>query len=458
MIKNRSEVIKTPAHDIAIECIEAGITAAQPRRVIGHTVSVTGNTLHIEQQSYDLGDYSEVLILGGGKAAGQMAEVLESLLSDHLTGGVVVTNDPTETSHVTMFEGNHPVPDENGVAGAERLLELAEQAGERTLILTVITGGGSALLPAPAGTISLADLQTVTNDLLASGATIHEINVLRKHISKLKGGQLARVAAPATVVGLTVSDVVGDDLDVIASGPLVPDTSTFQDAIDIIDVYGLSVPESIDEYLTAGIDGEIPETPDPSETFFEAVHNHVLANGRTALEAARDVAQQRGYETFMISSRIRGEASEVAKTYAAVAEEIQATETPIGPPAVVLAGGETTVTLQGNGHGGPNQELALSGGLELSDGNVVVASVDTDGLDGASDAAGAVVDCETAVPSDEARSALANNDVYPFLDDSEALVYTGPTGTNVNDIHVVVIEKDDERLQGNDRAHTGRSK
>lgn len=445
MIEDRSKLAETPAHDVALECIEAGITAAQPRRIIRNSVSMTDNTLHIKQDAYDLGDYSEILILGGGKAAGQMAEVLETLLGNHLTGGAVVTTDPTETTRVAIFEGEHPVPDENGAKGAQRLLELAEAADERTLILAVITGGASALLPAPAGQISLADLQTVTDDLLASGATIHEINTLRKHLSEIKGGQLARVAAPATVVGLTVSDVVGDDLDIIASGPLVPDPSTFQAAIDIADMYELPLPERVERHLTAGIEGEISETPPPGETFFETVHNHVIANGHTALEAARDVAQQRGYETIVISSRMRGEAREVAKTYVSVAEEIKATGTPIAPPAVVLAGGETTVTLQGSGNGGPNQELALSGALELSDANIVVASVDTDGLDGASDAAGAIVDRETAVPSDAARFALVNNDVSPFLDAKDALVKTGPTGTNINDIQVIAIESENER-------------
>jgi glycerate 2-kinase len=442
MIENRSELSYTPAHDVALACIEAGIKATHPRRVIENSITVTNNTLNIEQHSYDLEDYSDVLILGGGKAAGQMAEVLESLLDEYLTGGVVVTNDPTPTTRVEMVEGNHPIPDENGVAGTERILELAGEAGERTLILTVITGGGSALLPAPAGTIPLADSQTVTDNLLASGATIHEINVLRKHISAIKGGQLAQVAAPATVVGLTVSDVVGDDLDVIASGPTVPDPSTFQDAAAIVEAYELSVPESVDRHLTAGLEGEISDTPQPGEPFFETTHNHVLANGFTALDAARDVAQQRGYEPIVLSSRMRGEAREVAKTHVAVAEEVRETGTPISPPAVVLTGGETTVTIQGDGHGGPNQELALSGSLELSDGDIVVASVDTDGLDGASDAAGAIVDCETAVPADEARSALANNDVYPLLNDTEALIHTGPTGTNVNDIQVVVVADD----------------
>jgi glycerate 2-kinase len=443
MIENRSELAKTRAHDVALKCIEAGITAAQPRSVIGNAVTVTDNTLHIEQCSYDLGDYSDVLILGGGKASGQMADELESLLDDYLTGGVVVTNDPTTTTHVDMFEANHPVPDENGVRGAKRILELATEAGERTLILTVITGGGSALLPAPAGTLSLADLQTVTDDLLASGATIHDINVLRKHLSEIKGGQLAQAAAPATVVGLTVSDVVGDDLDIIASGPLVPDTSTFQDAVDIVEAHDISVPESVDRHLTAGLEGEIPETPQPGETFFETVYHHILANGRTALDAARDVAQQQGYETIVLSSRMRGEAREVAKTYTAIAEEIRATRTPIDSPAVVLASGETTVTIRGDGHGGPNQELALSGSLELSETDIVVASVDTDGLDGASDVAGAIVDCETAVPAEDARSALADNDAYPFLDSADTLIHTGPTGTNVNDIQVVVVANDD---------------
>ncbi|RRJ31415.1 glycerate kinase type-2 family protein [Halocatena pleomorpha] len=442
MIENRSGLTTTPAHDVALGCIESGITAAHPRNVIKNTVSVTDDTLRIRQDSYDLNDYSEVLILGGGKAAGQMADVLEPLLNDHLTGGVVVTNDPTATARVTMFEGNHPVPDAGGVKGTKRLLELAEEADERTLILTAITGGGSALLAAPTDTISLADLQAVTDELLAGGATIHEINVLRKHLSKIKGGRLARVAAPATVVGLIVSDVVGDDPDIIASGPLTPDASTFQDAIDIINAYRLSVPESVDRHLAAGVDGTIPETPHPGAAFFETVHEYVLASGRTAVEAARQEAQQRGYETIVLSSRVRGEASEVAKTYIAIAEEVRATGTPVAPPAVVLAGGETTVTLQGDGNGGPNQELALSGSLELTDADTVVASVDTDGIDGASDAAGAIVDSETATPPEAARSALADNDVYPFLDAAEALVHTGPTGTNVNDIQVIVIDDD----------------
>lgn len=442
MIQKRSELAETPAHDVALECLEAGIRAVQPDQLVENAFELEGKTLYIGETAYDLREYSELVVVGGGKAAGKMAAALEERLGDRITDGVVVTNTPVGTTRVTEIEGSHPVPDETGVEGAERVLETASEAGAETLVLTVITGGGSALLPAPAGEVSLADLQTVTDDLLSVGATIHEINAVRKHLSKIKGGQLARAAAPATVATLVISDVVGDDLDVIASGPTVPDTSTYRDAVDILEGYGVAPPESVEERLAAGLDGRIPETPEAGSSFFDAVDVHVLANGFEALSAAREVASSRGYTTEILTSRLRGEAREVAKTHVAVAEEIRATGNPVEPPAVVFTGGETTVTVEGSGRGGPNQELAVSAAIELSEPDVVVASVDTDGIDGKSDAAGGIVDEKTAASAEAARSALADNDVTPFLEEASALIRTGSTGTNVNDMTVVVVEDD----------------
>lgn len=439
MVPDDGTDLATPARETALACIDAGIQAAQPQTLVPEAVSLDGEILTIDDTTYDLRPYSRVLVLGGGKAAGELARALEDVLGDRITDGLVVTDTPVETTTITVVEGSHPIPNEAAVEGTDRLLELAAAAGEDTLILLAITGGGSALLPAPAATLSLADIQRVTEDLLDSGATIHESNCVRKHLSRSKGGQLARLATPATVAGLVISDVVGDDLDVIASGPIVPDTTTFADALEICDRYEITLPESVADHLSAGIEGTVPETPGPDAPFFETVAVHVLANGGTALGAARDVATDHGYNTLILSSRLEGEAREVGTTYAAIAAEIRATGNPIAPPAVVLGGGETTVTVTGNGRGGPNQELAVSASMALSDPDTVIASVDTDGIDGRSDAAGALVDHETATPREDARTALERNDVTPFLAPAGALVRTGPTGTNVNDLHVVVV-------------------
>lgn len=440
MIANRSELPNSRAAETALACIEAGIEAAYPRHVVGEQVVLDGESLRIDGTEYDLTEYDELLVLGGGKGAGRVAAALEALLGDRIDGGVVVTDDEAETSHVRALRGDHPVPSERGVAGAREVLSLAESAGERTLVLATITGGGSALLPAPAADVSLADLRATTTALLESGAPIHDINAVRKHLSALKGGQLARTAAPATVVGLVFSDVVGDDLNVIASGPTAPDDSTFADALTALARYDVDAPERVRSRLNRGASGDLPETPNAADPVFDRVRNHVLADGFTALDAARTVAAERGYEPLILSSRVRGEAREAAKTHVAIAEECLATGNPVEPPAVVLSGGETTVTVRGDGRGGPNQEFALSAAMELESEAVALASVDTDGIDGATDAAGALVTASTVDAPDEANAALATNDVSPFLDARDALIETGPTGTNVNDLRVVVVE------------------
>lgn len=309
---------------------------------------------------------------------------------------------------------------------------------ERTLVLVAVTGGASAVLPAPADGISLADLRETTDQLLESGAEIHDLNAVRKHLSTLKGGGLARLAAPATVVGLVLSDVVGNDLSVIASGPTAPDETTYDDALDVLDRFDLDVPRSVRTRLARGSAGDLPETPKPGDSVFERVTNHILADTFTALDAARDVAQERGYDTLVLSSRVRGEAREAAKTHVAVAEEVLATGNPLDAPAVVLSGGECTVTVRGDGSGGPNLELCLAAAPELPDG-AVLASIDSDGKDGGTDVAGAIVDAE-AVAARDAHAALAKNDALPVLRDAGALVESGATGTNVNDLRVLVVD------------------
>ena len=441
LFEGRDALARTPARETALDCVEAAIRAAHPDRMLDERVALDGSRLRIAEGTYDLDSYDEVVLIGAGKATGAIATGIEDLLGDRLSDGAIVTDDPIELERIATFEGAHPVPDERGLAGARAVLERARSCDENTLVLAVLTGGGSALLPAPAEGVSLADLQTVTQTLLDSGATIEEINAVRKHLSATKGGQLARATAPATVVGLLVSDVAGDRLDVIASGPTVPDPSTFDEALGVCSRYGIDAPQSVRERLEDGQRGAARETPTDDDAIFDRVENHVLAGAYTAIDAAREVAKERGYRTLLLSSRVRGEAREAALTQVAVAEECLATGRPVEPPAVVVSGGETTVTVRGDGEGGPNGEFALAAALELSE-SIALASVDTDGRDGGTDVAGAVVDGDTVEADDReaARAALSANDSYGFLGGRNALVRTGRTGTNVNDLRVLVIE------------------
>lgn len=447
MISDRDRLASTEAREVALACLEAGIEAGHPRTVVRDAVALEGETLRLADATYDLGEYNEIVVLGGGNAAAHVAVALETILGELIDGGVVVTDDPVETERVTVREGDHPVPSERGVDGTRDVLEAADAATDGTLVLAAITGGGSALMPAPAGDVSVEALQATTDALLASGADIHEINAVRKHLSALKGGRLARRAAPATVASVVLSDVVGNDLSVIASGPVAPDESTFDEALAVLERYEIDAPETVSNHLERGAAGEIAETPSPDDPVFDSVSNHIVADGMTVLEAARDAAAERGYEPLVLSSRVRGEARDAATTHVAIAEEARATGTPVSPPAVLLSGGETTVTLRGDGTGGPNQEFATSAALALEDGGdenenegkITIAAVDTDGIDGASDAAGAVVDGTTVEDTAAAREALAENDVYPYLESRNGLILTGPTGTNLNDLRVLVV-------------------
>nr|WP_205738867.1 DUF4147 domain-containing protein [Halonotius pteroides] len=451
VIRNRDQLPSSPAHEVALDCLAAGIKAADPARLTRRAVSLADGALTVD----DLADYGAVIVLGGGKAAAVVAAELEAILGDALDGGLVITDSPdaspVSTQRVEVLAGDHPIPSERGVESTRRLLEAAEAADESTLILGVITGGGSALMTAPAEELSLADLQATTDALLASGATIDEINAVRKHCSAIKGGRLAAAAQPADIRSLVVSDVVGNDLATVASGPLVGDPTTYADARAVLDRYDCDVPAAVIDHLDRGIAGEIDETPTPGDPVFTSVTTTIISDGRTAVEAAADRATEAGFDPVVLSSQIRGEAREAAKTQVAIAEEIQASGRPIAPPAVVVSGGETTVTVDGDGTGGPNQEFALSAAVELAAaaaddsgvgdavGDTVVAAVDTDGIDGPTDAAGGIVDSETITPG-VGRRALAENDATAVLDSADALIDTGPTGTNVNDLRVVVVD------------------
>jgi hydroxypyruvate reductase len=330
------------------------------------------------------------------------------------------------------------VPDSRGVDGAERIAAIASSARADDLVGCLISGGASALLPAPASPITLEEKQSVTRLLLACGANIHEINAVRKHISRIKGGQLARLAAPARVESLLLSDVIGDDLDVIGSGPTAPDASTFADAAAILEKYGISgrVPASVRERISRG-EGE---TPKPRDPLFRRVRNTVIGSNRLALEAAALRARELGYRTLVLASEIEGETREIARMHAAIARQVVRTGQPAPPPACIITGGETTVTLKGDGLGGRNQEFVLAAAIDIAGlPGTVIFSAGTDGSDGPTDAAGAIADGDTLRRNPAAQRFLEANDSYHYFESLGDLVKTGPTNTNVMDVRLILV-------------------
>lgn len=426
MFADRAAHAASTAHEVALDCLMAGIEAAQPRRAVERHCTVEDGTLRVRDAVYDLAAYDEVLVLGGGKGADGIAAGVVDRLGGRASGVVVTDSRTADPDGVTVRLGDHPTPGAGSVAGASAVLERAAAADEGTLVLAAVTGGGSALLCAPAGDLSADDIASVTEGLLAAGAPVDEVNVVRRACSDVKGGGLAAAAAPATVVGLVVSDVVGDDAGVVASGPTVPQPTDPDAALAVLDRYEVDAP-AVRRYL-----GEAGPMPAPDV----AVDTHVIASARDAVTAASEVAADRGFAPWVLSTRIEGEAREAGRFHAAVATEVADAGSPVEPPAVLLSGGETTVTVDGEGVGGPNLEFAVAGGLDLPE-SAVLAAVDTDGHDGGTDAAGAILDGLDDTPP--ARRSLADNDTYPFLAARDALLRTGATGTNVNDLRIVVI-------------------
>jgi len=426
----------------------AGIEAVDPGEAVARAVKRQGDTLLVAGEPYLLKDYERVFVIGAGKAGAPMALAMERILGDRLSGGTITVKygHTAPLRKVEVQEAGHPIPDEEGIKGAERISGIAGEAGERDLVFCVISGGGSALLVSPAEGIGLKEKQAATAELLACGASIEEMNAVRKHLSKVKGGQLARLCRPATVVTLILSDVVGDPLDVIASGPTVPDSSTFGDCLEIVGRYGLSgrLPKPVMRRLEQGASGTLPETPKQGERVFERVRNEIVGNSFSAVLAAGRRAESLGYTPLILSTRIEGETREVARVHAAIFREAVASGFPVARPACILSGGETTVTLKGKGKGGRNQEFSLAVALHIrGEDRIFFLSAGTDGTDGPTDAAGAFAD-GTSVDRGralnmEAGRHLDENDSYPFFEALGDLLVTGPTNTNVMDLRIGLI-------------------
>ncbi len=441
----------------AIDIFMAGVAAVEPGQAVRSHLKVERNILVAGEHRIPLFPEGKIIVVGAGKAGAPMAGALEEVLGDRIHHGLVVVKyghlAPVE--RVEIVEAAHPVPDEEGMRAAERMLELLEVISDRDLVICLISGGGSALWPCPVPEVTLADKQQVTQLLLESGAEIGEINCVRKHLSLIKGGGLARRAHPARVLTLILSDVVGDSLDVIASGPTVGDPTTFADAMAIVSRYELEekIPQTVREYLRDGALGKHPETPKPAGPEFSGVINLLVGTNDIALKASENKAKEMGYNTTILSSTVTGETRTAAADHAAIARKIVDTGEPLPPPACVLSGGETTVTILGKGKGGRNQEFALAAafGIEGLAGTVILSG-GTDGTDGPTDAAGAVADGTTMQRARgaglDASKYLDDNNAYPFFQELGDLLMTGPTLTNVMDLRVILVGRGGNQGKG----------
>ena len=432
----------------------AALAAVEPGEAVRRALQREGDTLTAKGFRYSLDRGGRVLVAGFGKAAAPMGQAAAEILGNHLAAGLLVTKaghggHAALPSAVTLLEAAHPVPDDAGVAAAQRVIGLVRQAAAGDLVLCLISGGGSALLPLPAEGLTLADLQATTAALLRCGAMIDEVNTLRKHLSQVAGGQLARAAAPATLLSLVLSDVVGSPLDVIASGPTVPDRTTWADAWGVVSKYELdaTLPAAVSQRLRAGQAGRLADTPKPGDPIFEATQTLVIGDNARAAQAAQERAAELGFNAQVLTTYLEGEAKEVARVTVALGREVAAHGRPVTPPACLILGGETTVRLRGQGTGGRNQELALAAALALDrlpeKHRIVIAALATDGTDGPTGFAGGLVDGSTvdrgrASGIDAARH-LAENDSAPYLDRTGDLLVTGPTQTNVNDLVFVFV-------------------
>lgn len=423
------------------QILSASLAAADPAEAVRRSLRVEESAIVAGDELFEA---DRVFVLAAGKAAGAMARAAEHLLGERLAGGLIVTKHGNEAASErleTIFAA-HPEPDEKGVEAARRAEELALSLGGGDLLLALISGGASALLADPAPPIELADLKELTGELLRSGADIGDINTVRKHVSVLKGGGLARLAAPAPTLALLLSDVVGDDPSAIASGLTAPDPTTLKEAQRVLRRYGIEPPRSVVEHLR-----DAEDTPKPGDALFERVTSVVCGSGRHAAEAATEKASELGYEPMLLSTSVTGDARGIASVYAAVIREVLESGNPLPAPCAVVSGGEATVTVRGEGTGGPNQEFALALAVELDGvGGWAALAADTDGNDGPTDAAGGLATGATADAIRNAgidpEEALANNDAHAALEAGGVLLETGPTGTNVNDLRVALVSGD----------------
>jgi hydroxypyruvate reductase len=452
---NKEELPVLPDRQNLPDIFNAAVAAVDPYNAVLKAARVEHEQLHVAGMKYDLAAYDRIIVVGAGKATARMALAIESLLGGKITTGLIIVKDghTAPLSIVEQVEAAHPVPNQAGIEGAQSILQLVRAADAKTLVMCLLSGGASALLVAPVAGISLQDKQEATRQLLNAGASIFELNAVRKHLSMVKGGRLAQAAFPAQLVTLIVSDVIGDPLDVIASGPTSPDQSTFADAWAVIEKFGLQekLPPRVAGYLQRGIAGLVPETMKENDPSMDKTQNVIIAGIRQALYAATEKAGQLGYAAMTISDALEGEASDAARFLAQTARAELDVMQP-GERRCLLCGGETTVTVRGTGKGGRNQELALAFALEIGGcQGVSLLSAGTDGSDGPTDAAGAMVDGTTAARARslgvDPFSYLVNNDSYTFFQQFDAAsgahchFKTGPTGTNVMDIQILELIK-----------------
>jgi glycerate 2-kinase len=424
------------------------LRAVDPFYAIKKRVKLVEDNLCIGNSLYRLKNTKRILVIGAGKASAQMALAIENILGPRICKGTVVTKRGyvAPLKRIKLVEGGHPLPDRKGIEGTKRILKLTSNLDENDLVICLISGGGSALLVSPVPGISLEDKKELTDQLLKCGANIKEINTIRKHISQVKGGRLAQLAHPAYVIALILSDVIGNKIDSIASGPTAPDTTTFSDCLKIMQKYKLKdkIPPSIYEHLEKGIEGKIKETPKPGDPIFKKVRNLIIGSNFLALKAAKQKAEDLGFNTMILSRLVSGDTTRAAVRHANLAKGIQEKGDPVSPPACLISGGETTVKIRGEGLGGRNQEFVLAGATKIRGRrNVVMLSVGTDGTDGPTDAAGAICDGKTIKRAlqkgFDAKQYLDNNDSYHFFQKLGDLLKTGPTNTNVMDIHLILV-------------------
>ena len=436
-----------PIREDILRVFRAAVSAADPAGAVERSVSLAGSCLAVEDRSFDLDRFERLIVLGAGKASLQMARALLGILEGRPAEGSISTPGRAQgIGGLEVFRAEHPVPGAGSRAAADRAMEMAGGAGPRDLLFCLISGGASSLWSLPAPGIDLAEMALTTRLLLNCGADIHEINAIRKHVSGIKGGGLARAAHPAALVTLAISDVIGDEPSSIGSGPTVPDPTTFDQALRTVLSYGLDgeLPPSVVKRLRKGAEGRVEETPKPGDPLFDGSIAVIAASNRLAVEAAAAEGRRLGYDTRIISTEIRGEARRVGEELVESARHTVCELREIERPAMLIAGGETTVTVRGGGRGGRNQELTLAAAIAMEGGEpMMLASMGTDGIDGNTDAAGAFADEGTVSRARErgmeASAYLDDNDSNTFFGELGDLVRTGPTGTNVMDVQVIVL-------------------
>jgi glycerate 2-kinase len=441
------QIPRSPIRPLLKKLIGRGLAAVDAHAAVARAISRHGEELVIGRRRYDLRRYERVVVVGAGKATASMAWAVERKLGPRLQSGFVVVKygHGLPTKRIVVAEAGHPIPDQSGQRAAARFCAMAAELGRRDLLIVLLSGGASSLLPAPVAGVTLADKQRTTQELLRCGASILEINTVRKHLSRIKGGRLVELTA-ATIVTLILSDVLGDDLSAIASGPTAPDPTTYHDAVAILKRYRIwqAIPQRVRRHLDRGCRGFVSETPKPGSSLFRRVHYHIVGSNGMAVSAVSRAAREAGFRTLVHRRALTGEAREEGKRFGTLARNMVRDHKPFQKSCCVVAGGETTVTVTGKGTGGRAQEFAAAAALEIAGlAKVWMVAIGTDGTDGPTDAAGAVVDGHTVARAQrlsvDLKGALKRHNTYPALKTLQQLIITGPTGTNVNDLYLLLV-------------------